>query len=81
VTQANNQYDVVAKVFKRVMDALPSSSRTPDVRVKIIISSLLDAADRGVTDEDVLTDTALAAATLYEQGNAANKRAATPKRR
>jgi hypothetical protein len=63
----SGELDTLARAFQRAIDALPPSGVDLETARKLMIGSLLEAADRGVTDEDILTDTAIAVIAMYRQ--------------
>jgi hypothetical protein len=58
--------ETLANAYQRVMKVAPDSIDTKTKR-KLVIGSLVEASTRGVQDEDILTDIAIAAVTRYRQ--------------
>jgi hypothetical protein len=58
--------ETLANAYQRVMKVAPDSIDTKTKR-KLVIGSLVEASARGVQDEDILTDSAIAAVTRYRQ--------------
>ena len=57
---------VVARALERAVSAVKTSPQEAEETRAILLTGILDAADRGVRDEDMLTDAALAALALYD---------------
>jgi hypothetical protein len=57
---------VMARALDRAMKAAPASDLDPEEKRAILMTGISDAARRGVRDEDILTDAALAALALYD---------------
>ena len=55
-----------ARALDRAMKAAPASDHDPEETRAILITGIDDAIRRGVRDEDMLTDAALAALALYD---------------
>jgi len=70
MTEMSNPEDgeilVFARALDRAMKAAPASDHDPDETRAILITGIDDAIRRGVRDEDMLTDAALAALALYD---------------
>ena len=64
VTSVN--LETLANAYQRVMKVLPASIDTKTKR-ELVIGSLLEASERGVQDEDILTDNAITAVTRHQQ--------------
>ena len=57
--------ETLANVYQRVMKVLPDSIDSKTKR-ELVISSLVEASERGVQDENILTDSAITAVTRYQ---------------
>ena len=57
---------VFARALDRAMKAVSVSDHDPEETRAILITGISDAIGRGVRDEDILTDQALAALALYD---------------
>jgi hypothetical protein len=57
---------VFARALDRAMKAVSPSDHDPEETRAILITGIRDAICRGVRDEDILTDQALAALALYD---------------
>jgi hypothetical protein len=57
---------VFARALDRAMKAAPPSDHDPEEIRAILSTGIRDAVRRGVRDEDILTDEALAALALYD---------------
>jgi hypothetical protein len=57
---------VFARALDRAMRAASSSEHDPEETRAILTTGINDAIRRGVRDEDILTDQALAALALYD---------------
>jgi hypothetical protein len=57
---------VMARALDRAIKAAPASDLDNEEKRAILMTGISDAARRGVRDEDILTDAALAALALYE---------------
>ena len=57
---------VFARALDRAMKAAPTSEHDPEEIRAILTTGIDDAIRRGVRDEDMLTDAALAALALYD---------------
>ena len=55
----------LANAYQRVMKVLPDSIDSKTKR-ELVISSLVEASERGVRDENILTDSAITAVTRYQ---------------
>ena len=62
----NSQLDVLSRAFERALEALPHCSGDDSVR-RAILRGLVEAAGKGIRDEDLLTDCALAKVMLYDE--------------
>jgi hypothetical protein len=60
------ELDLFARAFDRAIQAAPPADRDPEQTKAILMTGIMDAARRGVRNEDVLTDAALSALVLYE---------------
>ena len=58
--------ETLANAYQRVMKVLPDSIDSKTKR-ELVISSLVEASDRGVKDEDILTDSVITAVARYQQ--------------
>jgi len=58
--------ETFSNAYQRVMKVSPDSIDTMTKR-ELVIGSLAEASARGVQDEDMLTDSAIAAVTRYQQ--------------
>jgi hypothetical protein len=58
--------ETLANAYQRAMKALPDGIDSKTKR-ELVISSLVDASERGVQDEDILTDSAITAVTRHQQ--------------
>ena len=58
---------VLARALDRALKAAPAGSLDPEEKRAILMTGINDAVRRGVRDEDILTDSALAALALYEE--------------
>jgi hypothetical protein len=58
--------ETLANAYQRVMKILPDSIDSKTKR-ELVISSLVEASERGVQDEDILTDSAITAVTRHQQ--------------
>jgi len=57
--------ETLANAYQRVMKVLPDSINTKTKR-ELVISSLVEASERGVRDENILIDSAITAVTRYQ---------------
>jgi hypothetical protein len=57
---------VVARALERAVSAVKTGPHEAEETRAILLTGILDAAERGVRDEDVLTDAALTALALYD---------------
>jgi hypothetical protein len=57
---------VMARALDRAMKAAPPNDLDPEENRAILMTGISDAARRGVRDEDILTEAALAALALYD---------------
>jgi hypothetical protein len=57
---------VMARALDRAIKAAPPNDYDAEEVKAILMTSISDAARRGVRDEDILTDAALAALALYD---------------
>src|SRR6266404_1898712 len=57
--------ETLANVYQRVMKVLPDSIDSKTKR-ELVISSLVEASERGVRDENILIDSAITAVTRYQ---------------
>jgi hypothetical protein len=62
----SHQRGSIARAFDRASKAAPPADRDPEETRAILMTGIIDAARRGVSDETVLTDAALAALLLYD---------------
>jgi hypothetical protein len=60
---------VMARALDRAVKAAPPSDLDPEEKRAILMTGISDAARRGVRDEDILTDAALAALALYDDSD------------
>jgi hypothetical protein len=60
--------DIFSRAFERALKAAPTSDHDPEETKAILMTGIMDAARRGVRDEDILTDSALSALILYDAG-------------
>jgi hypothetical protein len=58
---------VLARALDRALKAAPAGDLDPEEKRAILMTGINDAVRRGVRDEDILTDSALAALALYEE--------------
>jgi hypothetical protein len=64
---APGEIDTLAKAFQRAMEVPPPAGVDAATARKLVIGSLLEASDRGVKDETILTDTAILAVAMYRE--------------
>ena len=57
---------VMARALDRAVKAAPANDLDTEEVKAILMTGISDAARRGVRDEDILTDAALAALALYD---------------
>jgi len=57
---------VMARALDRAVKAAPANDLDAEEVKAILMTGISDAARRGVRDEDILTDAALAALALYD---------------
>jgi hypothetical protein len=62
----DGEIPVFARALDRAIKAAPASDHDPEETRAILITGIEDAIRRGVRDEDMLTDAALAALALYD---------------
>ena len=62
---APEQPDLMARALARALQATPVDSRDPEEKTAILMTGIMDAARRGVHDEDGLAQAAIAALDLY----------------
>jgi hypothetical protein len=55
-----------SRALDRALKAAPPTNRDPEEVKAILMTGILDAAHRGVCDEDALADSALSALYLYD---------------
>jgi hypothetical protein len=60
------ELDVLSRAFYRAVEALPKDGRDAEEAKAILMTGILDAASRGVRDENRLCHSALAAVADYE---------------
>jgi hypothetical protein len=60
------ELDVFARAFERALAAAPADGYDPEEKKAILTTGIMDAARRGVRDETMLADAALAALALYD---------------
>lgn len=58
--------DIFARAFERALSAAPKIGYDTEETKAILMTGIMDAARRGVRDEDILTDSALSALALYD---------------
>jgi hypothetical protein len=63
---ASVNLETLANAYQRVMKVLPDSIDSKTKR-GLVISSLVEASERGVQDEDILTDNAITSVTRHQQ--------------
>jgi hypothetical protein len=61
---------MLARALDRAMKAAPDGDLDPEQLRAILMTGITDAVGRGVRDETILTDSALAALALYLNDNA-----------
>jgi hypothetical protein len=60
------ELDVFARAFDRALQAAPVNGYDPEEKKAILMTGIMDAARRGVRDETILAEAALAALALYD---------------
>jgi hypothetical protein len=60
------ELDIFARAFDRALHAASPPPSQHEEAKAILMTGILDAAERGVRDEIILTDAALAALALYD---------------
>ncbi len=60
---------VMARALDRAIKAAPPGDLDIEEKRAILMTGISDAARRGVRDEDILTDAALAALALYDDSD------------
>jgi hypothetical protein len=60
------EFDLLARAFDRALRAAPANGYDPEEKKAILMTGIMDAARRGVRDENQLADAALAALALYD---------------
>jgi len=60
------EHKTFAKALARAVSAAPPTDRDYEEVKTVLMTGILDAARRGVRDEDILTDSALSALILYD---------------
>jgi hypothetical protein len=64
---ASAELDMFARAFERALAAAPDDFDA-ETKKALLVSGIMGAAGRGVRDENILTDAALAALALYDAG-------------
>lgn len=62
----SKELDVFARAFERAQQAAPADGYDAEEKKAILMTGIMDAARRGVRDETILADAALAALALYD---------------
>lgn len=62
----SSDLDIFARAFDRAVRAASKNDRDHEETKAILLTGIMDAARRGVRDEDILTDSALSALVFYD---------------